>query len=256
MTTGYFFDLDGTLYSNRTHSVSNHTIEALSKLQKQGNKVFLATSRTLRELDHLPQAMRDFPFDARIMDGGSRIMDADQNDLRCVFLLPETMRAIDAFCKENHLIYRYSTCSENLWGTKPNLYAHRAYFDLYLCAPFYKPYQKDKVLNVLVFIKAEDQKKLRPLLKDCGIVHFDHAMEIRANHVDKIEAIQWCKERFDLDTLICFGDGQNDIEMIRQADLGICMQNGHPNLKKVADLVIGDVSEDGIYQFLKESHRI
>ena len=81
-------------------------------------------------------------------------------------------------------------------------------------------------------------------------------MEIRANHVDKIEAIQWCKERFDLDTLICFGDGQNDIEMIRQADLGICMQNGHPDLKKVADLVIGDVNEDGIYQFLNESHRI
>ena len=74
--------------------------------------------------------------------------------------------------------------------------------------------------------------------------------------VDKIEAIQWCKERFDLDTVICFGDGQNDIEMIRQADLGICMQNGHPDLKKVADLVIGDVNEDGIYQFLNESHRI
>ena len=89
---------------------------------------------------------------------------------------------------------------------------------------------------MLVFIKAEDQKRLQPLLKDCGIVHFDHAMEIRANHVDKIEAIQWCKERFDLDTVICFGDGQNDIEMIRQADLGICMQNGHPDLKKVADL--------------------
>ena len=137
-----------------------------------------------------------------------------------------------------------------------NLYAHRAYFDLYLCAPSYKPYQKDKVLNVLVFLKADDQKRLQPLLKDCGIVHFDHAMEIRANHVDKIEAIQWCKERFDLDTVICFGDGQNDIEMIRQADLGICMQNGHPDLKKVADLVIGDVNEDGIYQFLNENHRI
>lgn len=256
MTTGYFFDLDGTLYSNRTHSVSKHTIEALSTLQKQGNKVFLATSRTLRELDHLPQAMRLFPFDARILDGGSRIMDSRQKDLRCKFFSHDTMNSIDMFCKEHHLIYRYSTCTENLWGTKPDLYAHRAYFDLYLCAPFYKPYQKDNVLNVLIFLNELEQKYIQPLLKDCGIVHFDHAMEIRADHVDKIEAIQWCKEKFNLDTLVCFGDGQNDIEMIRQADLGLCMQNGHPDLKKVADQMIGDVCEDGIYHFLKNSHRI
>ena len=49
----------------------------------------------------------------------------------------------------------------------------------------------------------------------------------------------------------CVGDGRNDIDMLKEADVGIAMGNACEELKKVADIVIGCVDEDGIYTYLK-----
>lgn len=256
MTTGYFFDLDGTLYNNQTHSVSARAIEALSLLQKRGNRVFVASSRTLRELDHAPAALRNFPFDGKILDGGSRILDAKGQPLVVKEIPSFLMTKIDKFCKMHQLIYRYSTPTGNYWGTPADMAAHQIYFDLYLCSPVYKPLENDVVLNVLIFCDSCQQEKIVAMTQGCGVVCFDHAIEIRAENIDKIWGIQWCKQHFDLSELICFGDGQNDIEMLKGADLGLCMGNGHPALKQVADQVIGRIDQDGIYHFLKDSQRI
>ncbi len=46
------------------------------------------------------------------------------------------------------------------------------------------------------------------------------------------------------------GDGPNDIEMIKTARLGIAMGNACSELKKTADFVVSDVSEDGLAEAL------
>ena len=38
---GYFFDMDGTLYNNRFHEVSEKTFKMLNELQSQGHFVCL-----------------------------------------------------------------------------------------------------------------------------------------------------------------------------------------------------------------------
>ncbi|KAG0032964.1 hypothetical protein BGZ82_006305 [Podila clonocystis] len=43
-----------------------------------------------------------------------------------------------------------------------------------------------------------------------------------------------------------FGDLLNDAEMLEFAGLGFCMGNGHPEMKKLADRVIGTNAEDGL----------
>ncbi|KAF9392011.1 hypothetical protein CPB97_004601 [Podila verticillata] len=43
-----------------------------------------------------------------------------------------------------------------------------------------------------------------------------------------------------------FGDLLNDAEMLEFAGLGLCMGNGHPEMKKLADRVIGTNAEDGL----------
>ncbi|KAF9429689.1 hypothetical protein BGZ94_009840 [Podila epigama] len=43
-----------------------------------------------------------------------------------------------------------------------------------------------------------------------------------------------------------FGDLLNDAEMLAYAGLGLCMGNGHPDMKKLADRVIGTNAEDGL----------
>ena len=57
-----------------------------------------------------------------------------------------------------------------------------------------------------------------------------------------------CVHAFE--TTYCFGDGTNDIDMLKLADVGVAMGNACDTLKEVSDVVIGRVDEDGIYNFL------
>ncbi|HHU55351.1 MAG TPA: HAD family hydrolase [Acholeplasmataceae bacterium] len=50
--------------------------------------------------------------------------------------------------------------------------------------------------------------------------------------------------------IIAFGDGHNDIEMIKYAHIGVAMENGHPDLLKVAQFSTKSVKESGVYHFL------
>ena len=47
-----------------------------------------------------------------------------------------------------------------------------------------------------------------------------------------------------------FGDGTNDLSMLRTAGVGVAMANAHPDTKAVADLITGDNQKDGVAQVL------
>lgn len=50
------------------------------------------------------------------------------------------------------------------------------------------------------------------------------------------------------DHYVCFGDSQNDIEMMKHASTSICMGNGDAMTKAEADYVTADIDDDGIYK--------
>ena len=52
------------------------------------------------------------------------------------------------------------------------------------------------------------------------------------------------------DQAMAFGDGNNDIEMLKTVGRGVPMGNASMELKAAADDVCGDVAEDGIYSYL------
>jgi hydroxymethylpyrimidine pyrophosphatase-like HAD family hydrolase len=49
---------------------------------------------------------------------------------------------------------------------------------------------------------------------------------------------------------MAFGDGENDVDMLEFAGLSVCMGNGAPEAKAVADYVTDSVGEDGIEKAL------
>jgi len=50
---------------------------------------------------------------------------------------------------------------------------------------------------------------------------------------------------------MAFGDGGNDISMLRHAGIGIAMGNAKDDVKAVADYVTDNVDEDGIMKALR-----
>lgn len=50
---------------------------------------------------------------------------------------------------------------------------------------------------------------------------------------------------------MAFGDGGNDISMLRHAAIGVAMGNANDDVKETADYITTSVDEDGIQKALK-----
>jgi hydroxymethylpyrimidine pyrophosphatase-like HAD family hydrolase len=50
---------------------------------------------------------------------------------------------------------------------------------------------------------------------------------------------------------MCFGDGGNDISMLRHVAIGVAMGNASDEVKRTADYVTDTVENDGIWKALK-----
>ena len=60
------------------------------------------------------------------------------------------------------------------------------------------------------------------------------------------------KENVLQSDVIAFGDGDNDIDMLKYAGLGVAMGNAPENVKREADIVTDDAAHDGIFNVVKK----
>lgn len=238
MKKAYFFDMDGTLYTHKFHTLPSDTIRALVRLKQEGHLVCLATSRTKQELDHLPSAIRNFEFDYQIMDGGALILD---HEGKIVFRKPiqqQCMEKMASYCAKHNIPWRYANEEGSWWAIPGNQKMHDILFSLYLTTPSFKGYEKDEVLNALIFSKDE---KLLEIARQESVVVYENCIEVRAKQCDKADAVQWVCEKEKADWSCAFGDGANDVQMIRYATVGVAMANGCDQLKEVADEVVESI---------------
>ena len=86
----------------------------------------------------------------------------------------------------------------------------------------------------------------------CGSINSPRveAGESKAKGIEKlVESIQ-----LNMSSTIAFGDGKNDIEMLKIAGKGIAMENSFENVQKIADDICGNCNDDGIGQYLTEKY--
>ncbi len=255
MIKAMFFDVDGTLYTHRIHDFPKSTKDTLYKLKENGYKVGIATSRCRYEVSSLPKFFREFPFDAQIFDGGALVMNQDEILEESPMNQDDLLKLIQ-YTKENNIPLRYSTFDDDYIAhcATPNVLDQ--FFKLYLNMPNVKPYENEKVYNVIVYTnKVEQLDEIKDLLNDSSIIaHTPYALEITAKGIEKSKGIEHLcnKWNMSLNEIACFGDGANDAQMLKNAGLGVAMGNAFETAKASADMVCGTVDEDGIYHFCKE----
>lgn len=102
---------------------------------------------------------------------------------------------------------------------------------------------------------AELAERLRPVLPQYDLYKSqNYILEIVAKNVNKAAGLDFLCRRCGIDTAqtIAFGDGYNDIDMLKCAGIGIAMSNAPDDVKRHADKITLSNDDNGIAAALKE----
>ena len=78
-------------------------------------------------------------------------------------------------------------------------------------------------------------------------------IEVNSRDADKGRALTELANKLGIAVAqtMAFGDGLNDLTMLRAAGIGVAMDNGHPATKAAADLLAEDCDDDGVAKVIE-----
>ena len=110
------------------------------------------------------------------------------------------------------------------------------------------------VLQLTAFITAEQEAEVRKKATGVEYGRWHPAFaDITPKGVTKHQGIDVLCRHFGirLEETMAFGDGGNDIPMLRHAGIGVAMGNAIAEAKDAADYVTTDIDDDGVAHALK-----
>lgn len=113
---------------------------------------------------------------------------------------------------------------------------------------------KGPVTRLVVRWHNGDREELRALAASMGFPAVDYAigytawLDIMPAGVTKATALADVVHRLGItsEDVLAFGDGHNDMSMLRWSGWGVAMGNAHVDVQQIADEVAPDISEDGL----------
>lgn len=266
-------DLDGTLL-DRQGRVSARNLDAIRRLQDSGVEVIPATGRALRECGHVLDFIRHEGH--AITAGGALVHDArDGSVVLRRGPCPDTVRHVARVLSEyEHLVQllqdhtqagvdyvivgeqRFDPATEWWFETLPLTYRRvpsLAHHDEQGHTVRVGTVARGELLGPIV-------ERLRGELGDLiAVQHWSaltaeaatgsstHILEAFGRGVNKWTAIETLCAEYGIDPkeTVAVGDGLNDLEMVREAGLGIAMANADPRIAAVADSRVGHHDSHG-----------
>jgi hypothetical protein len=252
MIKAVFFDVDGTLVSHTRKEVSASARAALRKLQERHIQCVVATGREIQALDTLP--VKDIPFDGYVTLNGQLCLDADRN---LIYGDPfaEDARALlaELFHAKELPLMLIDEAGAYLNYVDPCVVQARNAVSTAVPEP--RTYTGGPIYQAIAYIDQSQEETYRNLLPGCTITRWNpYAVDVMPCGGGKVNGIRQYLKRHGIDRqeIMAFGDGENDMEMLQFADVGIAMGNAEPCVKACADHVTSSVDECGIENALKK----
>lgn len=265
----FAFDVDGTLLNDQKN-VLDSTKKAIQLLIQKGNVVCLSTGRTPVQTIDLISMLNLKHF--VIGSGGATIYDLESrtSEILCD-KIPD---------KDLQLMWEYAKKYQRELGFNNGIKFWRSYFGkdphqeindwkfFYggtSANPIYDPieesakaFYKENIIQAAIKLESskipELIRDLKPLLSDEVDLHITSGVyfEIGPKNINKYNAIKLMQQKYNIlnEDTYCFGDSDNDYEMIKYSGNGVAMGNAIDEIKNIAKYVIENNNTDAIYNFL------
>lgn len=254
MTKAIFFDIDGTLKSFKTHTIPQSAIDAINQIKKKGIKVFIATGRYFKQIGDL----EGLTFDGFITLNGAHCLNGNKET---IFTNPIPKEDVEALLRYHEEVLSFPSIFITEKGELINYIDESVkeisrLVDLPL-SPIGKlnEAEKSEVLQIDAFVNSEQEKEiLQTVLPHCGASRWSPLFaDVNVKGNSKRTGIDKFLEYYGLDIseTMAFGDGGNDIQMLKYVAIGIAMGNAGDGAKQVADYITDSVDENGICNALK-----
>ena len=111
-----------------------------------------------------------------------------------------------------------------------------------------------RVYQLIAFFTAEEEPRIMAHMPHCVATRWHPLFaDVVPEGSNKAVGIQHLLAHYGIDPkeAIAFGDGGNDIEMLRYVGIGVAMGNASDEVKAAADFVTTSVDDEGIAYGLK-----
>lgn len=263
-------DMDGTLLSDK-HEVPELNKEMIKEATKQGVKIAITTGRIFTSAKRYSDLIgTDTPI---IASNGAYIREKDKDEVIYESNLSKEQfyKILEVIKKYNLNVY-FNTCDTMITESViPDNHAYKT-MDADLAEEYKIKFKEnaefDKVFDefngkILKAICIEDQNK-EALNKakeemqkydDLEVVSSWHNnFEVMPKGTSKGNAVKILAQMLEIDReeVICIGDSENDLSMIKYAGLGVAMGNALDIVKENADYITNTNSEAGVGKVIQK----
>ncbi len=251
-----FFDVDGTLLG-AGQRIPDSALSALYKARQNGVRLFVATGRVTAMALFLKDL---FDFDGYLtltgqygFDRNGRVLHRlphDPEDIRLLMRLQAqepfpclVAEAEDCFMASDSPLVRKHFRDHGL--PDPPLYDIRRI-------------ETHDVYQLITYDPENTNPKLAPL-KHIRITNAaDYCHDVIPENGGKHVGIRKLATYYGLQPseILVFGDGKNDVDMLRYAGIGVAMGNACPEAKAAAQYITTHVDADGVRHALEHFHVI
>lgn len=255
-------DIDGTLLNSKKE-LTEETREAVHYAKEKGVKIFLASGRSFPGMRELLEVL-EIGENCICMNGAlvcakGRVICRDLLSEKMIYEILECAKKYDSQIffsgKEFNLSNRQiSSPIQNLLQ-KGSLRGD--YYIEERPEAFRKMVESRKGQILKAAIKELDEihyTQLRNELEENPCLHVaksdEHFVDINSNGCNKGTAVKRLAAYYGIpmQNVMCIGDNENDVEMLRYAGLGVAMENGEECAKRTADFITDSNDKNGAAQ--------
>lgn len=262
-------DMDATLLSTNKE-ISERNLESIKAASEMGVKIVVCTGRVFTSANFYSELIgMKIPV---IASNGAYIREKDKDEVIYKGILGiDNCRKVLSICKKYGLYAHYNT--SNTIFTEKTIYSSEYYLKLNMSLPkgsrisiqVVKDWEKTFELNKNEMLKCivqdiDDAKiqaakaELQKIETMEVVSSFEKNFEVMNKGVSKGNAVRILAKYYGIlrEEIMCIGDNENDISMIKFAGVGVAMGNGTELVKEIADFITDTNDNDGVAKAIEK----